>query len=109
MTKWYLEIKIQGIREVFYMDKSFMMSFYREFYENAQHEAVKESKAYHERKEQRYRIETELVSKMQQIGDDLFQLFEKYSDACADEQEVLLEEMYLLGAQDREKMLRGII
>ena len=39
----------------------------------------------------------------------MLQMFEEYLDAYADEQEILLEEMYLLGALDRERMLRGII
>lgn len=46
---------------------------------------------------------------MRAMENDLFQLFDTYLNACADEQEILLGEMYLLGAEDREKMLKGIL
>ena len=46
---------------------------------------------------------------LQELSDDLIKAFDDYLDACADEKEILLQEMYLMGAQDREKMLRGII
>ena len=45
---------------------------------------------------------------LQENSKELVEVFEDYLDACADELEVLLEEIYLMGAQDREKMLRGI-
>ena len=57
----------------------------------------------------RYEIEKKFVLQLQECSKELVELFETYLDACADEQEVLLQEVYLLGANDRERMLRGII
>ena len=54
----------------------------------------------------RYVIEDELTEKLGGTKTELYQLFEKFIDAYADEMDVLLEEMYLLGAKDREKMLK---
>ena len=57
----------------------------------------------------RQEIEGTLEEKLKDSGNDLMRLFEEYVDALIEEQEVLLREMYLMGAQDRERMLRGII
>lgn len=85
-----------------------MKSFCQNYYSDYQTEAIKDSKEYQKRKRKRYEIEHIFESKLKQ-QEGLDKLFEEYLDACADEQEVLLEEIYLMGAQDREKMLRGII
>lgn len=37
---------------------------------------------------------------------DLYQKFDEFISAYADEMDVMLREVYLLGAADREKMLR---
>ena len=91
------------------MDKEFMRTFLNNYYTDFQSEAIKGSKLYQAKHKQRYEIETELETEIKEVGKNIWQLFEKYLDACADEQEVLLAEMYLMGAQDRERMLRGII
>lgn len=91
------------------MDTAFMKSFYKNYYDNPQHETVKKSQAYIEKRIQRYELEKELEFRICEEGEEFFRLFEAYLDACVDELEVLLLEMYLIGAQDRKKMLRGII
>ena len=88
------------------MDRNFIRSFCRNYYTDFQSEAVKSSEEYQEKRLLRYEVETKLATKIKECGNEIFALFEKYLDAYADEQEVLLEEMYLLGAEDREKMLR---
>lgn len=88
------------------MDREFMKSFCKNYYSDYQSEAVKDSEKYQERRKQRYETEKKLELKLQESGEEIQALFEQYLDACADELEVLLEEMYLMGAQDREKMLR---
>lgn len=90
------------------MDRKFMRSFCQKYYSDFQTDAVKDSTEYQERKKKRYEIERKFELKLQE-HEGLEKLFEEYLDACADEQEVLQEEVYLLGAQDREKMMRGII
>ena len=90
------------------MDREFMKSFLNNYYADFQREAVKESEEYKEKRNKRYEIERAFELGLQEYK-ELSELFEAYLDACADELEVLLEQMYLLGAADREKMLRGII
>lgn len=90
------------------MDREFMKSFLNNYYADYQSESVKDSVEYQEIKKKRYEIERKFELKLQE-HEGLEKLFEEYLDACADEQEVLQEEVYLLGAQDREKMMRGII
>ena len=90
------------------MDREFMKSFLNNYYADFQSEAVKESEEYKEKRNKRYEMERAFELKLQEYG-DLCKLFEAYLDACADELEILLEEMYLMGAQDRENMLKGII
>lgn len=85
----------------------FMKSFLNNYYADYQTEAVIDSKEYQHRKNKRYELERNFESALQEQK-ELYKLFEEYLDACANEQEVLLEEIYLMGAQDREKMLRGI-
>lgn len=91
------------------MDCEFVKSFLNNYYSDFQTEVVKGSKEYQEKRSRRYEIEEKFELLLQELSNELTKLFEDYLDACADEQEILLQEMYLMGAQDREKMLRGII
>lgn len=91
------------------MDREFMKSFYKNYYMNPQVEAIKDSNEYQEKLNQRYEVESKFTKLLKKFGNELVQVFQQYLDAYADEQEILLEEMYLMGALDREKMLRGII
>lgn len=90
------------------MDRALMKSFCQNYYSDFQTEAVKNSEEYQEKRSQRYDLENKIELVLQEYGKEVVGLFEQYLDAYADEQEVLLEEIYLMGAQDREKMLRGI-
>lgn len=91
------------------MDRLFMKSFLSNYYTDFQTEAVKDSAEYKEKRSHRYELEKKIEMLLQELSKDLIKVFDDYIDACADEQEILLQEMYLMGAQDREKMLRGII
>ena len=79
------------------------------YYVDYQSEAVKDSEEYRKRKTKRYEMEKKFELLLQENSKELVEVFEDYLDAYADELEILLEEIYLMGAQDREKMLRGII
>lgn len=87
------------------MDREFMKSFYRNYYENPQGEATKDSPVFTEKHNLRYEFEDKFIEILHELGPDALSAFEQYMDAYTDEQEVVLEEMYLLGAKDREKML----
>lgn len=76
---------------------------------NPQNEAVKDSEEYKIKRNWRHELETKFTECLKNTGQEMLQMFEEYLDAYADEQEILLEEMYLLGALDRERMLRGMI
>ena len=91
------------------MDRKFMKSFYKNYYMNPQDEAVKDSEEYLIKRNMRHELETKFTECLKNAGQEMLQMFEEYLDAYADEQEILLEEMYLLGTLDRERMLRGII
>ena len=91
------------------MDRELMKLFLNNKYADLQTEAVKDSAEYKERRSYRYELEKKIELLLQELSKDLIKVFDDYIDACADEQEILLQEMYLMGAQDREKMLRGII
>lgn len=88
------------------MDKSFMREFYRIFYADSISNTVKELEAYLVKRENRYKRETELLEILGGIDSEVHKRFNEYLDACAEEVEILLEEIYLLGARDREKMLK---
>jgi len=90
------------------MDVEFMRSFYQKYYENPQMEAVKDSNEYLEKRNIRYEKEAAFIERLNLAGNELLSEFEKYLDACADEADVLQELMYLMGAADRERMLRDI-
>lgn len=88
------------------MNMEFMREYYRSYYTNPFDEAIRDSVEYRVKQAIRYVIEDELTEKLGGSKTELYQLFEKFIDAYADEMDVLLEEMYLLGAKDREKMLK---
>lgn len=85
------------------MDREFMKSFYRNYYEDVYSEAIKEFTEYQEKQIVKYDLQAKIEEELSEKG---LKLFEQFLDALADEQEILLQEMYLLGAQDRERMLR---
>ena len=91
------------------MDRAFMKSFLNNYYADYQSEAVKDSEEYRKRQTKRYEMEKKFELLLQENSKKLVEVFEDYLDVYADELEILLEEIYLMGAQDREKMLRGII
>ena len=90
------------------MDRAFMKSFLNNYYADYQSEAVKDSEEYRKRQTKRYEIEKKFELLLQENSKELVELFEVYLDSCADEFEILLQEMYLMGAADRERMLRDI-
>lgn len=88
------------------MDKEFMREFYRTFYNHAYDVAVRDSEEYKRVRDIRYRIEDELTEMLGGICTEKYKKFDEYVSAYADENNVMLEEVYLLGAADRERMLR---
>lgn len=88
------------------MDKEYMRTYYRRFYENPCDLVVADSEEFREKRDLRYKLEDELTEMMGGNRTLLYQKFDDYISAYADEMEVMREETYLLGASDREQMLK---
>ena len=88
------------------MDKEYMRTYYRRFYENPCDLVVADSEEFREKRDLRYKLEDELTEMMGGNRTSLYQKFDDYISAYADEMEVMREETYLLGAADREQMLK---
>ena len=88
------------------MDKVFMRDFYQKFYSDPYQIAIGDSEVFSEKREFRYQIEEELTLLLGGPHTEAYKKFDEFITAWADEYDVMLEEMYLLGAEDREKMLR---
>ena len=88
------------------MDKEFMRTYYRNFYDNPCDLVVKDSEEFQEKRRIRYEIEEELTEMLGGTDTVLYKKFDDYISALAEENEVMREETYLLGAEDRDKMLR---
>ena len=88
------------------MDKEYMRTYYRRFYENPCDLVVADSEEFKEKRDLRYKSEDELTEMMGGNRTLLYQKFDDYISAYADEMEVMREETYLLGAADREQMLK---
>ena len=88
------------------MDKEYMRTYYRRFYENPCDLVVADSEEFREKRDLRYKLEDELTEMMGGNRTLLYQKFDDYISAYADEMEVMREEPYLLGAADREQMLK---
>lgn len=88
------------------MDREFMSEFYQKFYTHPSVEATKDSEEYREKYDIRSKLEDEVTNLLGGIGTAEYKIFDNFLSALYDEYEVLLEGMYLLGAADRERMLR---
>ena len=88
------------------MDKEYMRDYYRNRYDHAYDVAVAGSVAYENEKNIRQEKEDELIRLLGGTGTIAYQKFDEYITAYMQEMDVMLEEIYLLGALDRERMLR---
>lgn len=88
------------------MDREYMRSYYRRFYENPSDLVVIESDEFKEKRDLRYNLEDELTEMMGGTGTIMYKKFDEYISAFSEEMEVMREETYLLGAADREQMLK---
>lgn len=83
-----------------------MKEFYQKFYVHPSDEAIKDSEEYKEKSNIRSKLEDELIEILGGIYAVHYKKFDNFLSALYDEYEVLLEGMYLLGATDRERMLK---
>ena len=67
---------------------------------------ISESDEFKEKRDLRYKLEDELTEMLGGTQTLLYRKFDQYISAYADEMEVMREETYLLGAADREQMLK---
>ena len=65
-----------------------------------------DSEEFEEKKKIRYALEDKLEEMMGGASTYIYKVFDEYISAFCDEMEVMREETYLLGAADRERMLR---
>ena len=96
-------LEVKGRRK---MDREYMRTYYRRFYENPCDLVVVESDEFKEKRDLRYQLEDELTEMMGGNRTMLYKKFDEYISAFSDEMEVMREETYLLGASDREQMLK---
>ncbi len=87
------------------MNKEFMRGYYRNTYQHPVDEAVKESREYEKTKNSRYDLEDKFTEMLGGHGTALHRAFNEYNAALAAEHNVIEEELYLMGAADREKMI----
>lgn len=88
------------------MDKEYMRNYYRRMYENPCDLVIIDSEEFEEKKKIRYALEDKLEEMMGGASTHIYKVFDEYISAFCDEMEVMREETYLLGAADRERMLR---
>lgn len=88
------------------MDKEYMRNYYRRMYENPCDLVIIDSEEFEEKKKIRYALEDKLEEMMGGASTYIYKVFDEYISAFCDEMEVMREETYLLGAADRERMLR---
>ena len=88
------------------MDKEYLRHYYRRMYENPCDLVIIDSEEFEEKKKIRYALEDKLEEMMGGIETPIYKVFDEYISAFSDEMEVMREETYLLGAADREQMLK---
>lgn len=88
------------------MDKEYMRNYYRRMYENPCDFVIADSEEFEEKKKIRYALEDKLEEMMGGTATLLYKVFDEYISAYCDEMELMREETYLLGAADREQMLK---
>lgn len=88
------------------MDKEYMRNYYRRMYENPRDFVIADSEEFEEKKKIRYALEDKLEEMMGGTSTLLYKVFDEYISAYCDEMELMREETYLLGAADREQMLK---
>ena len=88
------------------MDKEYMRNYYRRMYENPCDLVIIDSEEFKEKKKIRYALEDKLEEMMGGASTHIYKVFDEYISAFCDEMEIMREETDLLGAADRERMLR---
>ena len=86
-----------------------MNLFRTNFYEDYLQEVVKDSVEYKEKRALRYDVESQFDLAVQTNGKELVKLYENYQKVLWEELDCMFECVYILGASDRERMLRRII
>ena len=83
-----------------------MRNYYRRMYENPCDLVIIDSEEFKEKKKIRYALEDKLEEMMGGASTHIYKVFDEYISVFCDEMEIMREETYLLGAADRERMLR---
>jgi hypothetical protein len=89
-----------------FMDMNFMRDYYRMRYFQDCMPMLIEREEYDKKSEIRYQMEEAFKVRLEEYSSKLYPEFEKLVDCIEDVHNVMLEEIYLIGARDRENMLR---
>lgn len=88
------------------MNMEFMRDYYRMSYFQDCKPMHIEREEYDKKCKIRYQMEETFIERLKGYNSELYMEFEKLVDCIEDIHNVMLEEMYLIGARDRENMLR---
>lgn len=88
------------------MDMEFMRDYYRMNYFQDCKPLLIEREEYDKKSMIRFQKEEEFKERLGGYNSELYPVFEKLVDCIEEVHDVMLEEMYLIGARDRENMLR---
>ena len=89
------------------LDKEFKLYIKQEEIESVINDIANQiNEEYKEKNRIRFELENEVEEMLGGNSTAEYKIFDDFLTAFYDEYEVLLEEMYLLGAYDRERMLR---
>lgn len=88
------------------MDWQFMNQFYSKMYEEPEKEAVNKNEEYAAARYRREQAEEKLLKLMEKESRELQNGFADLMLAMNEQQRILEKAMYMMGAKDRERMLR---
>jgi len=88
------------------MDRAFMREFMENMYEDVTAEVVRDNSAYEKLRVQYMDMEREFYQQLIELSPELAQMHDELSEVFGKLQRISDTELYLRGAEDRERMLR---
>ena len=88
------------------MDRVFLREFMENMYEDVTAEVVRDNSAYEKLRVQYMDMEREFYQQLIELSPELAQMHDELSEVFGKLQRISDTELYLRGAEDRERMLR---
>jgi len=88
------------------MDRVFLREFMENMYEDVTAEVVRDNSAYEKLRAQYMDMEREFYQQLIELSPELAQMHDELSEVFGKLQRISDTELYLRGAEDRERMLR---